>query len=201
MSIWRVLSQNALSAIFDIFKVRAPSYNTNNTFLMIHCSLYIKEYFWSYDQKYNKFSYYFSLYFSSLNLKYLKLTKMELSRFAMKLFMYRQAAVLGSRPVLISTFPSLGLDLGLELCTKSMGLSFLCLVLISALLGGISSSVLSVFFTDNCYKLLKSLHLIGWEQICQWNTLTKCLMKCPPGLESNTDKQKELNRKVLYGKK
>ena len=30
----------------------------------------------------------FSLYFSSLNLKYLKLTKMELSRFAMKLFMF-----------------------------------------------------------------------------------------------------------------
>ena len=47
-------------------------------------------------------------------------------------------------------------------------------------LGGISSSVLSVFFTDNCYKLLKSLHLIGWEQICQWKTLTKRLMKCPP---------------------
>ena len=47
-------------------------------------------------------------------------------------------------------------------------------------LGGISSSVLSVFFTDNCYKLLKSLHLIGWEQICQWKTLTKCLRKCPP---------------------
>ena len=22
---------------------------------------------------------------------------------------------------------------------------------------------------------------IGWEQICQWKTLTKCLMKCPPG--------------------
>ena len=49
-----------------------------------------------------------------------------------------------------------------------------------ALPGGISSSVLSVFFTDNCYKLLKSLHLIGWEQICQWKSLTKCLMKCPP---------------------
>ena len=30
----------------------------------------------------------FSLYFSSLNLKYLKLTKMELTRFAMKLFKY-----------------------------------------------------------------------------------------------------------------
>ena len=46
---------------------------------------------------------------------------------------------------------------------------------------GISSSILSVFFTDNCYKLLKSLHLIGWEQICQWKTLTKRLMKCPSG--------------------
>ena len=48
--------------------------------------------------------------------------------------------------------------------------------------GGISSSVLSVLFTDNCYKLLKSVPLIGWEQICQWKTLTKCLMKCPPGV-------------------
>ena len=47
--------------------------------------------------------------------------------------------------------------------------------------GGISSSDLSVFFTDICYKLLKSLHPIGWEQICQWKTLTKCLIKCSPG--------------------
>ena len=38
----------------------------------------------------------------------------------------------GSRPVLFSTFPCLGLDLGLELRTKPMGLSFLCLVSISA---------------------------------------------------------------------
>ena len=30
----------------------------------------------------------FSLYFSSLNLKYLKLTKMDITRFAMKLFIY-----------------------------------------------------------------------------------------------------------------
>ena len=52
-------------------------------------------------------------------------------------------------------------------------------------LGGISSSVLSVFFTDNCYKLLKSLHLIGWVQICQWKTLTKRLMKCPPDHNPN----------------
>ena len=36
--------------------------------------------------------------------------------------------------------------------------------------------------TDNCYKLLKSLHLIGREQICQWKTPTKHFMKCPPGL-------------------
>ena len=28
VNIWRVLLQNELSAIFDIFKVRAPSYNT-----------------------------------------------------------------------------------------------------------------------------------------------------------------------------
>ena len=43
-------------------------------------TLYIKEYFWSYDQKYYNFLKLFSLYFSSLNLKYLKylkLTKME----------------------------------------------------------------------------------------------------------------------------
>ena len=51
---------------------------------------------------------------------------------------------------------------------------------------GISSSVLSVFFTDNCYKLLKSLHLIGWKQICQWKTLTKRLMKCPPGVTGSS---------------
>ena len=44
---------------------------------MIPFSLYIKEYFWSYDQKYYKFS----LYFSSLNLKYLKFTNMELNLF------------------------------------------------------------------------------------------------------------------------
>ena len=53
-NIWRVLSQNGL------------------------ISLYVKEYCWSYDQKYYKFSYHF-LY---------KLTKMELTRFAMKLFIY-----------------------------------------------------------------------------------------------------------------
>ena len=46
-------------------------------------------YIWSYDQKYHKFILLFSLYFSSLkfNLKHLKLTKMDITRFAMKLFM------------------------------------------------------------------------------------------------------------------
>ena len=53
---------------------------------MIPFSLYIKEYFWSYDQKVLQIFLLLSLYFSSLNLKYLKLTKMELTRFAMKLF-------------------------------------------------------------------------------------------------------------------
>ena len=55
---------------------------------MIPFSLYIKEYFWSYDQKVLHIFLLFSLYFSSLNLKYLKLTKMELTRFAMKLLIY-----------------------------------------------------------------------------------------------------------------
>ena len=40
------LSQNGLSAIFDIFKVRAPSYYTKYYLsIMIPFSLYIKEYF------------------------------------------------------------------------------------------------------------------------------------------------------------
>ena len=53
---------------------------------MMPFSLCIKEYL-SYDQKYYTFSYHFLyLYFSSLNLKYLKLTKMDMTRFAMKLF-------------------------------------------------------------------------------------------------------------------
>ena len=56
---------------------------------MIPSSLYIKVYIWSYDQKYHKFSYYFPYkYFSSLNLKYLKFTKLDITRFAMKLFIF-----------------------------------------------------------------------------------------------------------------
>ena len=45
-TIWRLSSQNGLSTIFDIFKVRELSYrpNTNNAFLMILSSLCIKVY-------------------------------------------------------------------------------------------------------------------------------------------------------------
>ena len=84
---WRVLSQNELSAIFFIFKVKAPSYNTNNTsfsnntFLIIYKGTFLK--LWS---KVLQIFLLFFFIFSSFNLKYLKLTKMELTRFAMKLF-------------------------------------------------------------------------------------------------------------------
>ena len=58
----------------------------NNAFRVIPSSLYTKVYFWSYDQKHHKLSYYLLKYFSSLKLKHLKLTKMDLTQFAMKLF-------------------------------------------------------------------------------------------------------------------
>ena len=49
---WSVLSQNDLSAISEIFEGHNRIIQ-NNTFLMIPFSIYIiKEYFWSYDQKY-----------------------------------------------------------------------------------------------------------------------------------------------------
>ena len=78
-----VLLQNGLSAMFLIFKVRAPSYNTkhlsNDTFLIIYKGIFFK--LWL-----KVFQILFSLYFSSLNLKYLKLTKLDLTCFVMKLF-------------------------------------------------------------------------------------------------------------------
>ena len=82
MCIWRVLSQNEVSAIFEIFKVRAPSYRLiqNNNFLIIYKGIFLK--LWSKVLQICLFS----LYFSSLNLIYIKFTKMELTRFAMKLF-------------------------------------------------------------------------------------------------------------------
>ena len=52
---------------------------------MIPFSLYIKEYYWKLWSKVLQIFLLFSLYFSSLNLKF---TKMELSRFAMKLYTY-----------------------------------------------------------------------------------------------------------------
>ena len=49
----------------------------------------------------------FSIYFSSLNLKYLKLTKIELTRFAMKLFniIYSNSSSLFPSLVLFPHFP------------------------------------------------------------------------------------------------
>ena len=55
-------------------------------------SLDNKEYFWSYE-KYHIFSYYFLCFFSSFNLKYLKLIKMDISVFAFKLFICSTVAV------------------------------------------------------------------------------------------------------------
>ena len=76
---WIVSSQNGLSAIFEYFKVRPPSYDTKWCLSMIPTcsSLQIKVYIWSYDQKSQKFSYYFLylyfFFFSSFNRKYLKI--------------------------------------------------------------------------------------------------------------------------------
>ena len=57
---------------------------------MIPFSLYLRNIFISYDQEVLQMFLLFSLYFSSLNLKYLKFTKMELTRVAMKLFSHLQ---------------------------------------------------------------------------------------------------------------
>ena len=55
----------------------------------------MKEYFWSY-YKVSQIFLLFSLYFSSLNLKYLKLTTMDITRSAMKLFIYYFFTILSS---------------------------------------------------------------------------------------------------------
>ena len=51
--------------------------------------------------------------------------------------------------------------------------------------GGISSSVLSVFFTDKFALSQSDARISVAYNICQWKTLTKRLMKlkCPPGLQ------------------
>ena len=67
---------------FWCFKAWTPSYNyflQDDAFPMIPSS---GIYYWSYDQNYHKFS----LYFSSFNRKYLKFKKIDLTRFAMKLY-------------------------------------------------------------------------------------------------------------------
>ena len=47
--------------------------------------------------------------------------------------------------------------------------------------GTVSWNLLSVIFTSKCYKLLKSFHSIGWEQICRWRWPTRRYMKRSPG--------------------
>ena len=47
-------------------------------------------------------------------------------------------------------------------------------------LGGISSSVLSVFFTDKFALSQSDARISVAYNSCQWKTLTKRLMKCPP---------------------
>ena len=53
-----------------------------------------------------------------------------------------------------------------------------------------------------CYKLLKSLHLIGWEQICQWKNTDKTLDEMPPwSLPVRIEMLRLMNKmsaKVLY---
>ena len=75
---------------FDIFKVRTPLYIQNDTLISndTFFIIYIKEYFWTYQIK-SITHFLIFLYFSNLNLKYLKFSKMGLTRFAMKLFIYK----------------------------------------------------------------------------------------------------------------
>ena len=47
--------------------------------------------------------------------------------------------------------------------------------------GGISSSVLSVFFTDKFALSQSDARISVAYNSCRWKTLTKRLMKCPPG--------------------
>ena len=71
---------------------------------MIPHSLHNNEYFWSYDEKYDIFSYYFSLCFSSFNRKYLKLIKMDISVFEFKLFKYLFITLFSHKDIYIFIF-------------------------------------------------------------------------------------------------
>ena len=48
--------------------------------------------------------------------------------------------------------------------------------------GGISLSVLSVFFTDKFALSQSDARISVAYNLCQWKALTKRLMKCPPDL-------------------
>ena len=59
--------------------------------------------------------------------------------------------------------------------------------------GGISSSILSVIFTDKFALSQSDARISVAYKISQWKSLTKCLMKCPPDLE----REIELNERDL----
>ena len=52
--------------------------------------------------------------------------------------------------------------------------------------GGISSSILSVFFTDKFALSQSDARISVAYKICQWKSLTKRLMKCPPDVQTET---------------
>ena len=67
MNKWRVCSQKPISPFLSIFKYGHHRIIQKIIFKMIPRSLHIKDYFWSYDQKYQKCSYYF-LYISAASI-------------------------------------------------------------------------------------------------------------------------------------
>ena len=73
LNIWRVWIQKLINANFKVHH----QIEQNKTFSISH-SLHNKEYFWSYDETYDPFSF-FPLFFSIFNRKYLKLIKMDVS--------------------------------------------------------------------------------------------------------------------------
>ena len=58
--------------------------------------------------------------------------------------------------------------------------------------GGISSSVLSVFFTDKFALSQSDARISVAYNSCQWKALTNRLMKCPPGMEKSLKQRSDI---------
>ena len=52
--------------------------------------------------------------------------------------------------------------------------------------------------TDNCYKLLKSLHLIGWEQNLSVKNTDKTLDEMPPWMYSKLDNNQTTKTTLFF---